>query len=98
MTQVPLVRRYKFYLQGHTKEFADFLTDKVIQIHFQSDISVDTGPRKMPRVGPFPVIWKQFDPIAPEVVDRILGNVSSATCVLNQCPPWLVKSSGCVMC
>lgn len=46
VTQVPLVRRSKFYLQGHAEEFADFLTDKVIQIHFQSDISVDTGQGK----------------------------------------------------
>lgn len=38
-------------------------------------------------VGLCPHNWERFDPVGPNEVDRILGNVSIATCALDPCSP-----------
>lgn len=38
------------------------------------------------------VILKQFVPVGPDEVDRVLSAVSAATCQLEPCPSWLMKA------
>lgn len=38
-------------------------------------------------------VREKFEPVSPEEVDRVLEAVSSATCILDPCPSWLVKAS-----
>ncbi|XP_026552617.1 protein FAM19A5, partial [Pseudonaja textilis] len=59
------------HLKGRAEEFADFLEDKIAQLHSQLDAGVVADPVEAPEAGSCPVIWEQFDP--PEEVNRILG-------------------------
>lgn len=57
---------------------------KVVWIHFQSELT--PGERSDL------VILKQFVPIGPDEVDRVLSAVSAATCQLDLCPSWVMKA------
>lgn len=35
-----------------------------------------------------PVVWKEFEPVGPEEVERVLGARCFTTCVLNPYPSW----------
>lgn len=77
-------------LRGHAEEYADFMEDKITWLLSQIDASVVAGMMEAPGG---PVVWEWFDPAAPDVVDRILGNMISTTCILYPCPSWRVKVS-----
>lgn len=46
--------------------------------------------------GPIEVVGglhlSQFEPIEPEQIDRSLSTVTSATCMLDTCPTWHIKT------
>lgn len=64
----------------------NLLEDKIIWFCFQLDVGVAAGLVEAPGAGSCPVIWERFDPTAPKEVDRILGRMSTSTCVLDPCP------------
>lgn len=71
---------------------------RICQIKLLDHSELDSGWADNKKVTERPlsfVIWEEFNLVAFEEVDRILGAASSATCVLDPCSfDWLVKGDG----
>ncbi|XP_034263783.2 vomeronasal type-2 receptor 26-like [Pantherophis guttatus] len=76
--------------QGWAKEYSQYLTDKITQIRdgLDSDCAGSIG-----EVATGLVVWDKFDPVTPKEVDRIMGKLSTTTCLLDPCTSWLVYSA-----
>ncbi|XP_070800657.1 uncharacterized protein, partial [Pituophis catenifer annectens] len=77
-------------MQGRAEEYSHHLRDKIAQIRDGLDSS---WAGLVGEVTGGLVIWDEFNPVTPEEVDRIMGKLSTSTCLLDPCPSWLVYSA-----
>uniref|UniRef100_A0A8D0DWT2 Reverse transcriptase domain-containing protein n=1 Tax=Salvator merianae TaxID=96440 RepID=A0A8D0DWT2_SALMN len=85
-------------VQGSAEDFNKFFSDKVAQIRADLDsdweaVSTENDSVEVTGAHLCPVIWEEFEPVTPDEVDKAKGAVSSATCLLDPCPSWLVSTS-----
>ncbi|XP_058033112.1 alpha-N-acetylgalactosaminide alpha-2,6-sialyltransferase 3 isoform X1 [Ahaetulla prasina] len=79
-------------LQGRAEEFNGYLYDKIVQL--RDSLDQDCGdPTEMTETRLVDVIWDEFDSVALEDVDRLLGRLHATTCLLDPCPSWLVLAA-----
>ncbi|XP_058018454.1 uncharacterized protein LOC131187816 [Ahaetulla prasina] len=79
-------------LQGRAEEFSGYLYDKIVQLRDGLDRNWD-DPDERAESRLVEIVWVEFDPVAPEDVDRLLGRLHATTCLLDPCPSWLVLAS-----
>ncbi|XP_058039494.1 uncharacterized protein LOC131198648 [Ahaetulla prasina] len=79
-------------LHGHAEKFGQYLHYKIAQIREGLD-SEWVGSGGMAEAGLEVTIWDEFDTVAPEDMDRILGRLNVTTCLLDPCPSWLVLAT-----
>uniref|UniRef100_A0A8D0BC31 Reverse transcriptase domain-containing protein n=1 Tax=Salvator merianae TaxID=96440 RepID=A0A8D0BC31_SALMN len=85
-------------MQGSAEDFNKFFSDKVAQIRADLDsdweaVSTENDSVEVTGSRLCPVIWEEFELVMPDEVDKAMGAVSSATCLLDPCPSWLVSTS-----
>ncbi|XP_058019805.1 uncharacterized protein LOC131188508 [Ahaetulla prasina] len=79
-------------LQGRAEEFNGYLYDKIVQLRDGLDQNCgDSGETAEGGLGD--ILWDEFDPVAPEDMDRLLGRLNATTCLLDPCPSWLVLAT-----
>ncbi|XP_058035523.1 uncharacterized protein LOC131196590 [Ahaetulla prasina] len=79
-------------LQGCAEEFTGYLYDKIAQLRDGLDRNWD-DPSEGEEARLVESVWDEFDPVAPEDVDRLLGRLHATTCLLDPCPSWLVLAT-----
>lgn len=60
------------------------MTTQIVTKHFKQYASFKVFPSCK-------VIWEEFESMEPEEVDKAPLAANSASCVLDQCPSWLIK-------
>ncbi|XP_058020365.1 uncharacterized protein LOC131188809 [Ahaetulla prasina] len=79
-------------LQGRAEEFSGYLYDKIAQLRDSLDQDCDDLD-EMTEARLADVVWDEFDSVALEDVDRLLGGLHATTCLLDPCPSWLVLAT-----
>lgn len=67
------------------------IADKINQICVDLDSQFQTQSLYTLNTPAGPILYKEFQFIAPEDVAKIVGSVWPSTCSLDPCPSWLIK-------
>ena len=73
-------------------EFVKHFAEKVDQIRSDLDATLAVTS-DVPGESVYSIIWDSFQLVEPEDVDRILCSVRPASCPLDPCPAWLIRSA-----
>lgn len=82
------------HLQGFMEEFVQHLIARISQIRSKLELKHNANPLEMPWEQIGHIILKQYDPVKPGEMDRILRAASTITCLLEPCCYWLLKLPG----